>query len=100
MSLLSYYSHLKHFNKSKESVFFFKKKMSLAEEWIDQSINLYKKGEEEKDLKKGSITNKGRVFHEKGFMNPLLTQFYVRVCNNCKSVLELQQIVGNQSFIC
>lgn len=69
MSLVSYYPHLKHFNTSKE-FFFFKKKMSPAEEWIDQSINLYKKGAVGKDLKKGSITNKGRVFHKKGVYEP------------------------------
>ena len=44
--------------------------MLLAEEWIDQSINLYKKEAVGKDLKKGSITNKGRVFHEKEVYEP------------------------------
>ena len=32
-------------------------------------------------------------------MNPLPTEFYVQVCNNFRSVVELQHIVGSQSLI-
>ena len=69
MSLVSYYPHLKHFNTSKESVFFQEKNVTSRR--VDWSVNKsIQKGAVGKDLKKGSITNKGRVFHKKGVYEP------------------------------